>query len=110
MKTYTVKITRQAKEHLEGIRSYISNELLAPDAAKNTLAILRREIKSLSQMPDRIKLTEEEPWRSEGIHRMRVKNYYVYFWIDEKYSKVQVTSVIYVGREQTAQLEQMEMG
>ncbi len=29
-------------------------------------------------MPERIKLTEEEPWRSQGIHRMRVKNYYVY--------------------------------
>lgn len=109
MKAYTVRITRQAREHLRGIKEYIANELFAPDAAKNTIAVLKKEIKSLSQMPERIKLTEEEPWHSEGIHRMRVKNYYVYFWIDEDNSTVQVTSVIYVARDQAAQLESLEM-
>lgn len=47
--------------------NYITNELLAPDAAQNTIAVLRNEIKSLSYMPERIKLTNEEPWHSEGI-------------------------------------------
>lgn len=109
MKTYTVKITGQARDHLRGIKSYITNELLAPDAANNTIAALKKAIKGLAQMPERVKLTEEEPWRSEGIHRLRVKNYDVYFWIDEENSKVQVTSVIYVARDQAAQLELMEM-
>ena len=109
MKTYTVRITRQAREHLRGIKQYIAEELFAPDAVRNTIAALRKEIQTLSQMPERIKLTEEEPWRSEGVHRMRVRNYYVYFWIDEDNNKVQVTSVIYVARDQTAQLELMEM-
>lgn len=40
---------------------------------------------------------------------MRVKNYYVYFWIDENNNKVQVTSIIYVARDQAAQLERMEI-
>ena len=109
MKIYKVGITRQAREHLQGIKAYITNELLAPEAAQNTMMTLRKEIKSLSQMPERIKLTDEEPWRSEGIHRMRVKNYYVYFWIDEENARVQVTSVIYIARNQVAQLERMEM-
>ena len=109
MKTYTVRITRQAREHLRGIKKHIAEELLAPDAAKNTIAAIKKEIKSLDKMPERINLTEEEPWRSEGIHRMRVKNYYVYFWIDEDNSKVQVTSVIYVARDQAAQLILMQM-
>lgn len=109
MKSYTIRITRQAREHLRKIKAYIANELLAPDAAENTMAILKREIKSLSQMPERIKLTEEEPWHSKGIHRMRVKNYYVYFWIDEDNSKVQIIAVIYVARNQAAQLELMKI-
>lgn len=109
MRTYTVRITRQAREHLRGIKSYIANELLAPDAASNTIAALKKEIKGLAQMPERIKLTEEEPWRSEGIRWLRIKNYYVYFWIDEENSKVQITSVIYVARDQAAQLELMQM-
>ena len=109
MKTYTVRITRQAKEHLRGIKDYITNELLAPDAANNTIAVLKKAIKELDTMPERVKLTEEEPWRSEGVHRLRVKNFYVYFWIDKENNKVQVTSVIYVARDQAAQLEKMEM-
>ena len=109
MKTYTVRITRQAREHLRGIKKHIAEELLAPEAAKNTIAAIKKEIKSLDKMPERIKLTEEEPWRSEGIHRMRVKSYYVYFWIDEDNSKVQVTSVIYMARDQAAQLILMQM-
>ena len=78
MKSYSVRITRQAREHLRGIKSYIANELLAPEAAANAIAGLKKGINNLSTMPERIKLTEEEPWRSQGIHRMRVKNYYVY--------------------------------
>lgn len=108
MKNYVVRITRQAREHLRGIISYITNELLAPNAAQNTMNILRREIKGLSHMPERIKLTDEEPWRSEGVRRMRVKNYYVYFWIDEDNDRVQVIAVIYVARDQAAQLENVK--
>ena len=73
MKSYTVRITRQAREHLRSIKKYIAEELLVPDAARNTIAVLKKEIQSLAIMPERIKLTEEEPWRSEGVHRMRVK-------------------------------------
>lgn len=78
MKSYSVRITRQAREHLRGIKSYIANELPAPEAAANAIAGLKKGVKNLSTMPERIKLTEEEPWRSQGIHRMRVENYYVY--------------------------------
>ncbi len=109
MKSYSVRITRQAREHLRGIKSYIANELLAPEAAANAIAGLKKGIKNLSTMPERIKLTEEEPWRSQGIHRMRVKNYYVYFWIDEENNIVQVTAIIYVARDQAAQLDMIEV-
>lgn len=109
MKTYTVRITRQARDHLLAIKSYIADELLTPDAARNTISALKEEIKSLLQMPERIKLTDEEPWSSKGIRRMRVKKYYVYFWIDEENSRVQITSVIYVARDQIEQLERMRM-
>lgn len=58
-------------------------------------------------MPERIKLTDEEPWRSEEIHRMRVRNYYVYFWIDKVKRIVQIIAVIYVAREQETQLRNL---
>ncbi len=61
-------------------------------------------------MPARIPLTAEEPWHSQGIHKMVVKNFLVYFWIDDKNLCVWVTAVIYGRRNQRQQLEKMDAG
>ena len=53
---------------------------------------------------------EMEPWGSEGIRKIHVNNYYVYFWINEPEQTVIVTAVIYAARDQIRQLEQMKKG
>ncbi|WP_044391488.1 type II toxin-antitoxin system RelE/ParE family toxin [Mesobacillus subterraneus] len=90
------------------ITLYIASELKAPDAALNLLEALEDAISSLSEFPQRIALTEEEPWHSYGIRKMPVKNFLVYFWIDEDYVKVQVTAVVYGKRDQVHQLSEMD--
>ncbi|MBQ9347437.1 MAG: type II toxin-antitoxin system RelE/ParE family toxin [Oscillibacter sp.] len=109
MKRYEIEITPQAEKQMAEIRSYIANILLSQSAAQNLLSVLRREIQSLDYMPARIKLTSEEPWRSQGIRRMLVKKYYVYFWIDEDNNCIHVTSVTYAARNQREQLENMKL-
>mgnify|MGYP002869692939 FL=1 len=109
MSGYRIRITRQARDHLREIRRYIEHELLAPIAAKNTIAAIKAEMQSLTHMPDRIQLTPEQPWHDQGVHRDRVNNYYIYFWIDEKDKKVQIIGVVYVRRNQSRQLELMDM-
>lgn len=106
---YLVKITTQAEEQLQEITKYIASELRAPKSALRLLDEMESAISSLSQFPQRIVLTEEEPWHSYGIHKMPVKNFLIYFWIDEENGKVQVTAVIYGKRDQMKQLSQMEM-
>jgi toxin ParE1/3/4 len=69
---------------------------------------MKREIASLASMPCKIPLTEEEPWRSQGVHKMPVKNFLVYFWVDENTKQVWVTAVVYGGRDQWEQLRRME--
>ena len=108
-KTYSVKITTQAEEQLQAIVKYIASELKAPKAALRLLDEVESVISSLSQFPRRVALTEEEPWRSLGIHKMPVKNFLVYFWIDEENARVQVTAVIYGMRDQIKLLSQMDM-
>lgn len=107
MESYAIKITEQAFEHLQNIKDYIANDLLVTETADRIMHGLEKEIRSLSEMPHRIKLTEEEPWHSRGIRKMRVKNYYVYFWIDEKNNRVQIIAVIYTSRDQLKQLGQL---
>ena len=65
---YTVKITQQAQEQIREIVSYIRFTLQAPETAMKMLDTLQEEIASLDQFPNRVPLTEEEPWRSQGIH------------------------------------------
>lgn len=107
MSKYRVKVVRQAHIHLQGIRDYIELELFAPLAAKNIMTLLRQSIRSLSDDPYRIKTIDEEPWGSQGIRKTRVKNYYIYFWIDEDNKRVYVIAVIYVARDQEEQLSKI---
>ena len=106
---YTVKITAQAQEQLREIVNYIRFTLQAPGTALKMLDILEKEIASLDHFPNRVPLTEEEPWHSQGVHKLPVKNYLVYFWVDEAAMKVQVTAVIYSHRDQRHQLSNMDM-
>lgn len=101
---YHVKVTPQAQEQMREIAHYIAFELQAPDTAMRMLATLEDAITSLSHYPGRIALTEEEPWHSYGVHKMPVKNYLVYFWIDETACKVQIMAVVYGKRDQVKQL------
>ena len=108
MEEYSIRITRQARDHLREIRRYIEKELLSPMAAKHTIAAIKAEMQSLSNMPHRIHFTPEEPWRA-FVRRTREKNFCVYFWIDEENKKVQIIGVIYVKRDQVKRLEGMDM-
>ena len=107
MDEYKIKVTRQAKEHLALIREYIATELKEPIIAKRILKLLKSEMMSLQTMPYRVKCIDEQPWGELGFRKIRVKNYYVYFCIDESRKEVQILAVIYVRRDQAKQLEQL---
>lgn len=104
-KTYTVKITSQAEEQIREIIHYITHELKAPDADLHMLDVLEDSFTSLARFPQRIALTYEEPWRTNRIRRLPVKNFLVYFWIDES----QITAAIYAKRDQLRKLSQLNM-
>ena len=107
MEEYRIRVTRQAREQFREIYTYIENELVAPIAAKQILSELKNAMLSLATMPKRIHLTPEEPWHSEGVRRDRVKNFYIYFWVNDQDKVVQIIGVIYIRRDQTKQLEKL---
>lgn len=104
MENYRIKITRQAKEHLTLIREYIATELKEPGIAREILKLLKSEMYSLENMPYRIKCIDEKPWKDLGFRKIRVKNYYIYFWIDENMKEVNIVAVIYAKMDQGKQL------
>jgi plasmid stabilization system protein ParE len=105
---YEVKITKQAHGQMREIALYIANACCAPEAAQNLLDKLEASINDLVEMPKRHSLVDKEPWRSEGVRKVIVKNFLIYFWVDEENMKVQVVSIIYEKRDQLARLAEME--
>ena len=68
---YTVKITQQAQAQLREIISDVRFTLQAPETAMKMLDTLQEEIASLDQFPNRVPLTEEEPWHSQASSKLR---------------------------------------
>ena len=77
--------------------------------ADNLLDKIKAEIMKLSCFPKKHALIDEEPWRTEGIRKIVVKNFLIYYWVDDENSRVQVTAVIYSRRDQIRQLANMDM-
>ena len=82
---------------------------MAPDAADNLLDKMKAEITKLPSFPKKNSLIDEEPWRTEGVHKIVVKNFLIYYWVDDANNRVQVTAVIYSRRDQIRQLSNMDM-
>ena len=109
MKSYSVFVTPQALRHMAEIRQYVSGTLQAPDTARALLQTLREEMRALSSLPNRFPLTEEEPWRSNGLHRMLVKSFLVYYWVDEEQQAVRIIAVLYARRDQKQALRSLDL-
>ncbi|WP_230406824.1 hypothetical protein [Blautia liquoris] len=46
-------------------------------------------------MPKRMSLVDEEPWHTKGIRKAVVKNFLIYFWVDDANKKVQVFNIVF---------------
>ena len=109
MDEYSVIVTPDAEADLIELKSYITDVLLSRETAKNYIQALRKEIGSLAHMPARYKTLDDEPWHSKEIRRTIVKNFYVYYRIDENTKCVFILNVIYSRRDQLRILDQIQM-
>ena len=105
--TYKVKLTNCALAQLREAVGYISKVLLEPMVARRWSDRIKKEILTLDHMPLRYPLVDEEPWRTEGIRKMSVENFIVYYWVNEETLTVWITAVVYGRRDQIFVLRNM---
>lgn len=105
---YRLLILPEAQQDLRNIIIYIAKNLAAPQAALSLQENIEKQIKTLEFNPQRVKPIDESPWKESGIRKTRVKNYYIYFIVDDKEMAVKITAVIYAGRDQTTQLSERD--
>ena len=93
MVQYEVLISGKAHEDMEGIYSYIADELFEPAVAAKQYDRIAEAILSLETMPERVKLMDTEPERSKGLRQLLVDNYSVFFVIHTE--TVRIARVLY---------------
>ena len=109
MEMYNILVEPQASDAMMSVVKYIAGSLKSPQSASDTLHALKKGIKELDFMPHRYAVLPDDLLGKDGIRRKLVRNFYIYFWIDENLKTVNVIDVIYVGREQRDRLSKMDM-
>ena len=105
--TYKVKLTNHALAQLKEAIGYISKVLLEPVVARCWSDRIKKEILTLDHMPLRYPLVDEDPWRTEGVRKMSVENFIVYYWVNEETTTVWITAIVYGRRDQISVLRNM---
>ena len=108
-KQYQVQITKYALAQMTEIRNYIAEELHAPQAAYHLILEMKNKVASLGSMPKRNQLVDIKKWKEQGIRKIVVKNFMMYYWIDEEQQTVYITAVVYEKRNQLRELGKMEL-
>jgi len=94
-----VDISEFAENDLHDIVRYIASQFFAPVAALNMMELLEEAMASLSTMPQRFPLVIDERLAQMGYRKLNVKNYNVFYSIDEKNKVVDVERILYVRRD-----------
>lgn len=108
MMKYRVKIGAQAQADITDIMRYTGQVLLEPRTAGNLYRLLKEQILSLKQMPERYPYEDDDRLRALGIRKLLVKNYQVLYFVDTERQLVQVARVVYAGRDISRLLDETE--
>ena len=96
---FDVQISERADADLRGIYEYIAFELLSPQNAAGQLDRLEAAISNLSNMPEKFRRYEREPWHSRNLRMFPLDNYLVFYIPDKNTKIVTVIRVMYGGRD-----------
>ena len=98
--------TFQARQDLKNIYESIANSLHAPDTARNMYRQIIQSARSLESMPERNPLYKEEPWHSQGVRFVPVKNYLLFYTVNNETHTVSIARILYGGMDINRQLEE----
>jgi toxin ParE1/3/4 len=99
---YNVVFSQSAEDDLDDIVEYLSN--FSPTIARRYYDDIMVKSLSLSFMPQRCSFVRDERLRNKGYRWIPIRNYTVFFVIDELNYIVDIRAIMYSRREYTALL------
>ncbi len=99
MANYRVDVSEPAEKDLRDIVRYISAQLSAPMTALKMMDKVEKAIIGSAVMPQKCPFVTDERLAMAGYRKLFVKNYIVFFTIDEKSKIVDVERILYARRD-----------
>jgi len=96
---YKVIIELPAQRDLQGILRYITDTLKEPVIARRIFTSIKEQILTLSQMPLRHSVVQDQPYSAMGVRKLLVENYVAFYIINEEKCEVHVLRILYIRRE-----------
>ncbi|MBB6698591.1 type II toxin-antitoxin system RelE/ParE family toxin [Clostridium algidicarnis] len=99
MSMYDIQITEPAEKDLYEIGAYISKELLDPETAKKVISEIAKGVNSLEDMLLRNVLVADDRLAYEGIRKIMVDNYIVFYIVTDESKTVTIIRILYSRRD-----------
>jgi len=99
MAEYKVEGSESAEKDLRDIVRYISSQFDAPMTALKMMDIIEEAVNSLEDMPQRCPLVADERLAALGYRKLIVKNYFVFFTVDEQNKVVDIERILHARRD-----------
>jgi plasmid stabilization system protein ParE len=99
MANYRIEISEPAEHDLRDIVRYIAAQLSAPMTALKMMQAMEDAIAGLEHMPKSHPPVLDDRLQALGYRKLIVKNYIVFFTIDEANKTVNVERALYARRD-----------
>lgn len=106
--SYGILYSEQSRTDLIEIYEYIAFQLMEPRIAAEMYESITSSIRSLKDFPLRNALIDYEPWHSKGLRKMPVKNYLVFYTVDDTRNMIHIIRIMYGARNIERQLSENE--
>ena len=99
---YSVTIQPEAKADLDEIYAYVAQHLRNVPDALRLLDRLEQSILSLNEMPYRAPLSRDPRFAIQGVRKLSVGNWNVFYLIDDEWLEVSVVHVAHHLRDENS--------
>ena len=93
MKKYIVEMSETAERDLENIISYLRYDLAGDIIADKYKLLFKQELKNLADIAGSMPVLEEKLTGYKNIRKINVRNYIIFYIIDENVDKVFVVRI-----------------
>lgn len=96
---YKIIVTEPAQNDLRNTVSYISNELKNKQAANQLIDLVEKTVKSLTDMPERYAVVDDEILSREGFRFIPTNNYHLFYIVRKETQTIVIQRFLYARRD-----------